>query len=56
MDDADLEFDLFPTRKPATDDTDRRIADEDNLRDGMRGGLSRPQQARRRRAEKTERR
>lgn len=53
MADADLDFNLFPDRKPATSgETDRRIADEDNMRDGQRGGLSRSQQTRRRAAEK----
>jgi hypothetical protein len=49
IDDADLEFDLFPSKSTpaAAGDADRRIADEDNLRDGHRGGLSRGQQTRR---------
>lgn len=57
IDDADLEFDLFrtPPSRIAEGDADRRIADEDNLRDGHRGGLSRSQQARRRAAEKARR-
>lgn len=58
MSDDALDFDLFPSKPApaAAGDTDRRIADEDNMRDGHRGGLSRGQQTRRRNAERETRR